>query len=226
MKKIILASICMISVQVYSQLNGTYSPIDILNVRYYDGIAQTDNSGKVLRYEDIIGTPYVDKTLKEAKISDKYPNVNIRYNAYKDEIEFRNGENLLVLPKEEQFNRIEIISPKQVLVYKSINGEPEGYYYELVSGKTSLYKKTGIKFTDFKLASNPYASDQAATFTALAPDFYLVVNNQVIKNPKKEKEIIEMYNDKKDHLKSFFKQNIIKLNDEQNLIKLVKFLNK
>lgn len=226
MKKIILVLICVYSTQVFSQLQGTTSTVSTLNARYYDDFANTDASGKVLKYEDITGTPYIDIAFKKAIISEEYPYVFIRYNAYKDEIEFKSEETLMVLPKDQQFNRIEILSPKEVLVYKTIEGNTDGYYYELVNGKTSLYKKMYTKFTDFKKATSPYAQDSPPIFKAQAPEFYIVAENKVIKNPRKEKEIIEVYSDKKNELKSFFKQNKIKFDEEQSLIRLVRFLNK
>ena len=207
----------------YSQLEGTTSNLDIINVKNYEGLAQGDSN--VLKYEDISGTPYVDITFKEAKISEKYPNVSVRYNSYKDEIEFKNGEKILVLPKEEEFYRIEIIYPKQVLVYQSIEGNIDGYYYEIISGENSLFKKIRTKFTDFKKASSPYASDTPPFFSSLSPEFYIKANGKILKDPKKEKQIMELFPDKKDVLNSFFKKNKINLNKEEDLIKLVKFLN-
>jgi len=45
-----------------------------------------------------------------------YEKISVRYNSYKDEIEFQKDNNPRVLPKESQFSRIEISSPKQTLV--------------------------------------------------------------------------------------------------------------
>lgn len=99
------------------------------------------------------------------------------------------------------------------------------YYFELVNGKTSLYKKIETKFTDLEKASTPFGSDKPATFNTISPVFYLNENNKTLANPKKERDFMEFFPDKKDALKNFFKQNKIKFNNDADLVKIVKFLN-
>lgn len=70
-----------------------------------------------------------------------YEKISVRYNSYKDEIEFQKDNNPRVLPKESQFSRIVISSPKQTLVLLDTGDDLSGYFYELVNGRVALYKK-------------------------------------------------------------------------------------
>lgn len=185
----------------------------------------TGASGKILKYDEISGSAYPDKSFKNAKIAENYEITAIRYNSYKDEIEFKNEAAIMVLPKENKFGRLEISSPKQVFVLMSLDNEPKGYYYELVNGKSSLYKKVKTNFIDVKPASTPYGSDQPASFSAPITTYYLVYNGKTIKKPKNQKQIVDLIPEKKDILTSFFKENKIKLDKEDDLKKLVTFIN-
>jgi len=224
MKKItistfLLASIiCFAQQQIVSQNYSTGTqPI------YY---TLQSSSGKTLNYDDILGTPYPDKDFMRAKISGTTDEqVLIRYNSYNDEIEFKKEDKVLALPKKAEYGRIEVISPKKTFVLLDTSDELTGYFYELVNGKNNLYKKIKTKFIDFVPAPNGYSSDKPANFKTLDPVYYIKTDKGFIKKPKNQKEIIEQFPDKKDSLSGFFKSNKIRFDKDEDLIKLVTFLN-
>ncbi|UFH30898.1 hypothetical protein LNP04_13025 [Chryseobacterium sp. C-71] len=224
MKKIFLIIVGSFCTSAFAQNTMILSRNDLLAGTVFDNRI-TGASGKTLKYDEISGSAYQDKSFKNAKIAENYEITAIRYNSYKDEVEFRNDTDIMILPKENKFSRLEISSPKQVLVLISLDNEPNGYYYELVNGKSSLYKKVKTNFIDVKPASTPYGSDQPASFSTPITTYYLVLNGKVIKKPKNQKQIIDLLPDKKEVLNSFFKENKIKLDKEEDLKKLVTFLN-
>lgn len=185
----------------------------------------SENSGRSLTYDEIIGSPYHTTDFHLAKIADNYEKAPVRYNSYLDEIEFQKDGKPLVLPKEEKFSRIEIVSPKSTIVLKETKDELSGYFFELVNGSNKLYKKVRTKFNDVVPAANSYASDKAAFFRTLDPVYYIQTTKGLIRKTKKEKDILLFFPDKKDSIEAFFKSNSIKLNKEEDLIKLVNFLN-
>lgn len=99
------------------------------------------SDGKTLKYEDIKGTPYANNSFRIAKLSENYEEIPVRYNSYKDEIEFKKGEDIQVLPKQKEYSRISIKSPVETIVFLDTNDDLKGYFVELVSGKTTLYRK-------------------------------------------------------------------------------------
>lgn len=222
MKKSVLAILLVISFSsIYAQ------NVVRVNEQSHQVFFKVNSSGagRSLTYDEILGTPYLTKNFSLAKIADNYEKAPVRYNSYKDEIEFQKDGTTLALPKESQFSRIEILSPKQTLVSLETNDDLSGYFFELVNGKTSLYKKIKTKFNDFEPAANSYATDKPASFRTQDPVYYIKAEKGFIKKPKGAKDIIEQFPDKKDVIEAFVKSNKIKFNKEEDLIKLVNFLN-
>lgn len=225
MKKIFFALIVLIGSYAFSQNNIILSRNDLLAGASFDNRI-SGASGKMLSYDDVSGSPYPEKSFKDAKIAENYQNTAVRYNAYKDEIEFKDGSEIRILPKDSNFQRVEITSPKQTLVYLTFEDEPTGYYYEIASGKTaSAYKKIKTSFKDIQPASTPYGTDQPASFSTTAPTYFIVLDGKVIKKPKNQKQVVDLLPEKKGALNSFFKENKTKLDKEEDLKKLVTFLN-
>lgn len=185
----------------------------------------SQGAGRSLTYDEIVGSPYLTKNFNLAKVSDNYEKVPVRYNSFKDEIEFQKDDKTMVLPNEPQFSRVEILSPKQTLVFLDTADDMKGYFFELVNGKNALYKKVKTKFIDFVPAANSYATDKPASFKTLDPIYYIKTEKGFIKKPKNQKEVIEQIPDKKEAIETFVKTNKIKFNREEDLIKFVTFLN-
>lgn len=222
MKKTITAVFLNIICLGYSQ--QTLSVNQVLgDTSVFGGIKS--ESGKSLKYEDIKGSPYYDANFHLAKVADNYENVIIRYNAYKDEIEFQKDGKIQVLPKDSVFYKIEILKPKTVIVFLDTNDSMSGYFFELKNGKNSLYKKIKTDFKDVVPASNSYASEKPATFRTDAPQYYIkTAEGSFIKNPKNGKDIMQTTGND-NVIESFLKSNKIKFNKEADLIKLLDFLN-
>jgi len=186
-------------------------------------------SKRGLSYDEIKGTPYLDKTFSPARfiISDKTnaETAPARYNAYSDNIEFLKGDEVLALLPENPFTRVEFPNTTQTLVKLNIDDDLKGFFFELVQGKNSLYKKVRAKFNDFVPAANSYVSDRPANFNILAPTYYIRTGKGFIKSPDNKREIIEQFPEKKEALNTFFKENKIRFDKEEDLKKLVNFLN-
>jgi hypothetical protein len=189
----------------------------------FAGIKST--TGKSLTYDEIKGSPYLDKAFYKAKVANDYEEVPVRYNSYKDEIEFQKEGKTLVLPKESKFSRIEIKSPKQTFILFENKDDLGGYSIELVNGKNSLYKKIKTVFKDFVPAANSYASDTPASFKTQDPIYFIKKEDGSIKKLKNQKETLEQFPDKKEVLSTFFKSNKIKFDRDEDLIKLTNFIN-
>ncbi|OBW40646.1 hypothetical protein AB670_03113 [Chryseobacterium sp. MOF25P] len=210
------------SVFVYSQ--QTQQVNQGIGYEFFPTKSVTSN-GKTLKYEDIIGTPYADTDFKMAKLADNYEEVPVRYNSYKDEVEFKKGENIQVVPKQKEFSRITIKKPSQTIVNLETNDNLQGYFFELVPGKIALYKKEKTVFKDEVPAINSYAASKPAEFIKQNPVYYIKTENNFIKKPKNQKEIIEAFPSLKDQINTYFKSNKVKFNNEEDLIKLVNHLN-
>lgn len=223
MKKTIIA-ISLFAIHNIAMAQQTLSVNQVTgNQSVFSGITST--TGKNLSYDEIQGSPYFDKNFYKAKVGNDYEEVPVRYNSYRDEVEFQKDGKTQVLPKDNKFSRIEIKSPKQTFVFLDTQDDINGYFIELINGKNSLYKKVKTIFRDAVPATNSYASDKPAQFKLQDPIYYIKTENTFIKKPKNQKEVLEQFLNKKDVLTTFFKSNKIKFDKDEDLIKLVNFLN-
>ncbi|REC57187.1 hypothetical protein DRF62_01275 [Chryseobacterium piscium] len=227
MKKIVSSIFFLLAIAINAQANfslannGQFLPQDnaIFNK------VNSPNAGKNLSYSDIQGSPYYSKGYIVAKFSGSDESAPAKYNSYNDEVEFMKEDKPYVLPKNETFSTVTFTTTKETLVRLETNDELSGYFFELVNGKNILYKKVKTKFIDAVVAVNSYATDRPAVFKALEPVYYIKTENGFIKNPKNKKEIIDQIPEKKEALSAFFKENKIKFDKEDDLKKLVTFLN-
>lgn len=226
MKKLITSIFVISFVALNAQTGMLMGKTDIAEGSAFSNRIRSENSGGTLTYDDIVGSPYLNKMFADAKIAENYEKVSVRYNSYADQVEFERDGQTLVLPKESKFSRIEILSPKQTIVLLETNDEFSGYFFEVAAGpKYSLYKKLKTKFVDAVPANSSYTSDKPANFKLLDPVYYIKTDKGFIKKPRNQKDLISQLPELKDSLTEFFKSNKIKFDKEEDLVKLVKFLN-
>lgn len=219
----LLATVLTIACTTSAYSQQTLSVNQVLgDTSVFNGVS---SGGKTLKYEDIKGSPYIDPGFKIAKIAENYEEVPVRYNSYKDEVEFKKGENVQVLPKQAEFSKITFKSPQTTIVYLETNDELKGYFTELVSGKTTLLRKDKTIFRDEVPAPNSYAAGKPAEFRNQDSVYYIGTANGYIKKPKSQKDVIDAFPNLKDKINTFVKENKIKFNKEQDLKKFVVFLN-
>jgi len=226
MKKIIFSLLLISFSYSFAQNGMVLSRADFSEGTTFSNRISSGKTGRSLSYDDVVGSPYVTANFSLAQVADNYEKMPVRYNSYTDQIEFQRDGGVMVLPNDSKFSRIEIVSPKQTLVNLETSDDLKGYFYEIVNGKVSLYKKIKTKFIDAVPASNTYSSDKPALFKLSDPVFYIKTDNGFIKKPKNQKDILSQFADKKEALSSFFKENKIKFDKEEDLKKLVTFLNK
>ena len=215
---ILLLTYCSVEAQQYVSINQVTGSQGV-----FDRVVST--TGKNLNYDEIKGSPYYNRNFFNAKIGENYENVPARYNSYKDDIEFKKGEEIQVLPKESKFSRIEFTGvPKETIVLMSTDDENNGYFFELVNGKNKLYKKVKTKFVDVVPAASSYATEKPANFRTLDPIYYIKTEKGFIQ-PKNKKVIIDAFPESKTDLDKFFSQTKIKFDKEGDLIKVVEYLN-
>ncbi|RQO38943.1 hypothetical protein DBR39_08075 [Chryseobacterium sp. KBW03] len=226
MRKIIISILLVSFIPLSAQQMTTlsYDGSRLLNHTFYQN---GDSNSKGISYDDIQGSPYYDKAFSPAKfiVADRAETAVARYNTYFDEVEFKKDEETYSLVPDSPFTRIEFTRTKETLVKLDTGDDLKGYFFELVNGKNTLYKKVKTEFKNAFTARNSYETDRPASFNATDPVYYIKTESGYIKKPKKIKEIADAFPAKKDDIEKFAKSNNIKINKEADLIKLVKFLN-
>ena len=159
-------------------------------------------------------------------------NIFYRHNAYNEEIEIKqtNSEAASILGLSKDKN-IRLVADGKSMSFKTIvdkSGNTKNAYLTLlVDGNYKLYKHLEVTFKEAKKAENSFVQGKPAKFIQFV-EYYLEGPDgkridQVELNNKKVLNVIS--EDKKASLSSFLKENKLKIKGEQDLMKVLSFLN-
>ncbi|WP_027376583.1 hypothetical protein [Kaistella palustris] len=181
--------------------------------------------GEQLRYGDIEGSAYLYKGFETANIEGASSAIRTRYNTYTDTVELLNDDDIFELPKSQKYARISFPKTRTVLVYLNSSDIPAGYYFELATGKYSLYKKMKTEYRAGAKAVNSFTPAIMPRFENLNPIYYIKTDSQFVKVPKNVKELATAFPEKSAAINDFVKKNKVKMTQEQDLLKLINFMN-
>ncbi|KAA2221189.1 hypothetical protein [Chryseobacterium sediminis] len=221
MKKILTIALFLPFVIVEAQQS-----LNINNVTGTQSVFESvaSGTGGPVKYEDIQGSPYQSPIFQKASVGEKYGNIDVRYNAYTDDIEFLNNGKTEVLPKQDDFSRIEVLPSKQVFIYLKNSSDPKGYVTEVAKGKNSVYKKEKVIFKDAAPAPNTYQTGKPAMFVKQDPVYYVKTASGSISKVSSLKKITDIFPEKEKEYNAYIKSNNLKFNDA-DIVKLMTFIN-
>ncbi|MEM6687305.1 MAG: hypothetical protein AAF617_16110 [Bacteroidota bacterium] len=226
-KIILLSSIVLISSSVFSQQGSSMFHNDMST----QAILQK-NIGKDYEF-DIQGSPYYNETFNSAKITPINKVFMVRYNAALDVMEVIQGEDTLVLNKDNR--NYKVIQSNGNIIYRiledneSNSDEKLGFYIQLTDGeKIKLHRKDRKKFTE--VTRTAYGSNTSSTYAKYKEqksEFFIEYGDSgtAVKLPKKKKSLLKLFAGKEGDIKKFLKKNSIKLSKEKDLIKLINYAN-
>ena len=154
-------------------------------------------------------------------------NVALRYNAMADEMEIKESlttvdEEARVLTKSPDVY-VKIMS--DIYIFAPYKGgiEGGGYFHVLFEGdKIGLHKKPKKKFTEAKKATTSITRDIPASFKD-KPVYYIVdKNGKYFELPSSRNKKLKVFGSNKDAIKKYVQQNDLDLNDEKDLVRVIK----
>lgn len=171
------------------------------------------------------GSKYISENYQNAKVNKGEQNFLIRYNAYSDMMEYKNGNDVLELIKDKNTHFVFQDGTVYELFSYNLNGSSVNRYHKvLVDNKNvKVSKFESIKLIPAKAAANSYESDTQAAYKPTNAVYFLTYNNQTFEFDGKQKSLEKIISGKTDAIKAFYKQNKIKENDS-DMIKLGNFL--
>lgn len=162
------------------------------------------------------GSPYLNNDFKITNISNTSDAVTARYNIFKDEVEFKKGNDLYILPKNDLY-RIVKIQPNTNLVLI----DNKYYIVLLENNNVSLLKREKVEYQKGREATNGYETSKLSSYKASKPSFYIKKNDKVIEIDKKT-NFEEIFSNK--NANSYIKTEKIDLKNEASLLKLMRYL--
>jgi hypothetical protein len=188
-----------------------------------------DSTIKVLTYNDISGSPYKFEEFKKGKIyftSNNIPvDYELNYNAFKDELEYIEKKETKKVTNLHQIQKIEINN--EVLKYTHYYEKDfikEGFFIEIVDDYVSLYKKETTSFIPAGKTINIFKPDNKAKFIEKRPCYYISIYGNPLIQIRTKKKILRLFFNHSD-LKKYLKDENIKLFCEDDLKKLIVFMN-
>lgn len=178
--------------------------------------------------ETVTGSMYLDGAFTPARINEEQDVVILRYNAYKDEMEFQQGQDTYYLIKEDNV-KIDFLNNKKTYNYLSYSDgskqSQKGFLVELVNGKKSLYEKEAVAFIPSKPTTTGYEAPKPAEYKRSKEAFFIKVSDKVVNFPKNKKELLKMFPDNNSQISDYLKKNKVSFSKKEDLIGLTKFLN-
>lgn len=137
---------------------------------------------------EVIGSIFLDPNFRNAKIAGIAENWPVRYDAYRDEIEVKKGNDVFALKKENPFSNITLLDKNESIVladYKLNKKSMNGYLFTVLQDKDfTLLKKQSVQFKKGKEART--------TLDIATPDRFVPASNVYFLNDFKTQKIVEV----------------------------------
>ena len=178
------------------------------------------------------GSPYIkDKFVKGDIYYDKnwcYTDVPLRYNIFRDEMEFKMEGRVTIYAIEPDKKIQQILIQEDTFVVSDYEEKGKiitGFFKILATGKIDLLAKLQVDFKEEQPAKAMF-DPEPAKFTRRADQYYIKINEgditQKISNIKK---LIELIGDHKNELSNYAKKEKISTGNESELIQFISFYN-
>jgi hypothetical protein len=211
------------------QISPGYEVREVTNL--YNSNKLIDGKWKVeLTVNDIQGSPYLNDEFISGTIyttqKQQYNNIPLRYNIYKDELEFRNPSNEVMVLTTPEIVEYAVFG-ENIIAYSSYqqgSKTKQGFFLVLESGKSTLMAKASIIFQQ-PTEPGAYKEPEPAKFIRRTDEYYIQIGKNALIEINNIKSLIEAFPDNSDKVEAFIEKNKIKTNKSESLIEVVKYYN-
>ena len=221
---------CCILIILFGVNSGLKAQFDLLNKPFVDDLRFNKIlSGNFLdlnlKISDIQGTPYLSENFEAGKIVTQedsvFANISLRYNAYSDDLEFKQGENIFAVADKSIVKKAEFGG--NLFSYRSFEVgaiNRDGFFKILSEGKATLMVRYTIKFQD-QIEAKAFSDGQPARFEDVEKHFYISVEKAPAKLLTNKKSLFEILSNHKSEMETFISKNKLSIRDEEELIKII-----
>jgi hypothetical protein len=180
-----------------------------------EGIQPEDASSKTQHLR------FINADYKEAQVNALKEAYYLRYNIFRNEMEFiKEGKNYFLTKIENQ--SIHFVDANRTFTALNIDGELQ--YVEInYKGNTSLYTLQQVIFKKGKVAITQFETAKKAKFIRDRDIHYIALNNAGLeKLPKGKKNFYQLFSDKSKAIKNYLKKEKINREKTEDIIKVIK----
>jgi len=209
-------------------MHSAWSQNNAFATNYANWIISTSDNSFDANTNKIEGSQYIDKQFFPSTFS-CFSEVTppIRYNTYKEEMEFIVDGKLYYLNKNENCE-LTINNNTYKYFINFDKKENNGYLMIINKSKDSkyiLYKKEKVKFLPAYIPSSSYAEERPAMYVIDKSRYFIKIQDKLTEFPEKKSDLLKLFPVYKDSLELFLKENKIKFNEDSSLLQLINFLN-
>ncbi|MBT8206440.1 MAG: hypothetical protein KJO94_09180 [Eudoraea sp.] len=178
---------------------------------------------------NVIGSPYLNEefvigtvTIKGEESYQTY----LRYNAFNDELEMRNGNTTNAVMKRDYITVRLGRDVYSIHTYAMDNdGVKDGYFSALNEGKAVLLRRRQMNLREGQAATSSYGKDKPPRFE-LVESYYISIDKETAQPVKLNKKgVLGAFGDKSSALNGFVKKNKLKLKSEAEVLQLLEHYN-
>lgn len=184
------------------------------------------------KYDSPEGSPYLNEEFVPAKINNIAETQLVRFDATLGKVEVMITRDKVVALDNSKPYTISLIDGSnkvyKTFKYKDEYGNEKTSFFELLDSSLSykLYLKENKRFYK-KVKAQGYAEEEPAHFKKIKSEFYVTdfknQSERLLFIPQKLKPFTEFFQDDSKSIKAFIKDNKLKINDANDLVKIFKF---
>ncbi|WP_378181834.1 hypothetical protein [Aquimarina sp. SS2-1] len=180
---------------------------------------------RVSTFDEYDGSIFESLRYKDASVIDEKSgtfDTKLRYNAYTDALQHKDGSNLFELVKSPTTHARIDGDYYYYCDFKTQRGLKRPGYYVLVelNERYRIYKKYSVKITEPN-AKGSVSGTAAPGKVQIKTKYFLEERGVIMELPMNKKEILAALGDKEEELKAYIKKERIKVRKEEDLIRLV-----
>ncbi|WP_026776696.1 hypothetical protein [Polaribacter sp. Hel_I_88] len=220
MKKIFIA-ILMLPALAFSQVGGITTGSGTSYNTIFNPNTEIDKSEE---FKELAPKMYITTSYLAANVDDIVETFFLRYNMYRDEMEFSKNDQLLYLKK---INDRTIVFQNLNTKYKlfELNNDLK-YFIVHNEGKNQLLSRQTVTYQEEKPPVNSYVAGKKADFIRNDDIFYIKFdNNSIIEVPSNKRKFYAIFDGKESEIKNYMKSNRLNNKDLEDLKKIVTYFN-
>lgn len=221
--KITVLILCLTAFQGFSQAIGFMNATG--EQQSMTMMVTPDSDANKVRYSAIKHKMYISNEYKDAKV-DNIPEVfKLRYNMFKDEMEFIKNNETYYLKKDDGRIVNFINNDTKFIILKE--GKDLGYYKILSDGEVQLLVKQSVDFKDAVPAKSSYQPAKKADFIRNDDVYHIRYssNGRMVEVPTSKRKFYDLFSSMYSDVKGFVKSNKLDIKDEKDLLKVVAYFN-
>lgn len=174
-------------------------------------------------FERIAPKMYLTPNYLAAKVDNIVETIFLKYNIYKDEMEFsKNGQVLFLKKQNGRIITFDSLNQK----YKIFKFEDKLAHFMVHNdGKNQLLSRQIVKFQKEKLAKTSYQVDKPADFKRQKDVFYLKFDNVIKEISSSKRKFYDVFGDQAKSVKKFVKTENLNIKNIEGLEKIMQHLN-